>query len=118
MTIEELMNISTSLAGVTSDIKWEDHLCFNVAEKIFLLTSPDELPPTACFKVTGEQFDELAEREGYRQAPHFAKRQWVLVDDIGRMDAEEWEIWIRNSYRLVASKLSGKKRRELGIELI
>lgn len=40
MTIEELMTISKALKGVTSDIKWEEHLCFNVGEKIFLLSAP------------------------------------------------------------------------------
>lgn len=47
MTIEELMKICNKLKGTTTDIKWEDHLCFNVGEKISLnLTTwlPPNLP--------------------------------------------------------------------------
>ena len=51
MSIEDLMSICQKLNGMTTDIKWEDHLCFNVGEKIFLITSPDSVPPTASFKV-------------------------------------------------------------------
>ena len=61
MSIDELMTICKVRNGVTTDIKWEDHLCFNVGEKIFLLTTPDLSPPTATFKVSNEDFNALAE---------------------------------------------------------
>ncbi len=64
MSIEEVMYICKSLNGVTTDIKWEDHLCFNVGEKIFLISSPDQVPHSASFKVNEEDFDQLVEREG------------------------------------------------------
>lgn len=116
MSIEELMSISKSLKGVTTDIKWEEHLCFNVGEKIFLLTAPDQVPPNASFKVSEEDFDTLTERDGINQARYFAKRQWVTVDDINRLSRAEWEHYITESYKLVASKLTKKLRTELGIE--
>ena len=116
MTIEDLMSISNRLPGVTTDIKWEDHLCFNVGEKIFLITSPDSVPSTASFKVTEEEFDRLTERRGITQARYFAKRQWVSVDDISLLNGKEWEHYLAESHRLVASKLTRKKRIELGIE--
>jgi len=116
MTIEELMQISKAGKGVTTDIKWEEHLCFNVGEKIFLLTAPDQVPPTASFKVSEADFDLLTEREGIAQARYFAKRQWVSVDDINHLSETEWEHYIAKSYKLVASKLTKKKRLELGIE--
>lgn len=116
MTIEELMQISKSRNGVTTDIKWEEHLCFNVGEKIFLLTAPDQVPPTASFKVSEEDFDLLTERKGIKQARYFAKRQWVTVDDISLLSTREWEHYIAASYKLVASKLTKKLRTELGID--
>ncbi len=116
MTIEDLMKICTRLKGNTTDIKWEDHLCFNVGEKIYLITSPDQAPPNASFKVTEKDFEKLIEREGIDQARYFAKRQWVSVDDISRLSKEEWEQYITSSYELVASRLTRKKRSELGIE--
>jgi predicted DNA-binding protein (MmcQ/YjbR family) len=116
MTIEDLMTICNRLTGVTTDIKWEDHLCFNVGQKIFLVTSPDNPPPTASFKVTEEEFDRLTEREGITQARYFAKRQWVAVDNIDRLNQGEWEYYLAESHRLVASKLTKKLRAELGID--
>jgi predicted DNA-binding protein (MmcQ/YjbR family) len=115
MTIEELQSICNSFKGVTTDIKWEDHLCFNVGKKIFLITSLDTIPPTASFKVTEEAFDQLVERDGISQARYFAKRQWATVDDISRLTHSEWEEYISMSYGLVASKLPGKLRKELEI---
>jgi predicted DNA-binding protein (MmcQ/YjbR family) len=41
MEIEDLEKICKSFKGVTEDIKWEDHLCFNVGNKMFLITAPD-----------------------------------------------------------------------------
>ena len=116
MTIEELMKICKQLKGSTTDIKWEDHLCFNVGEKIYLITSPDLVPPSASFKVTEEDFDRLCEREGINQARYFAKRQWVSLNNISLLSKEEWVTYITQSHQLVASKLTRKKRSELGID--
>jgi predicted DNA-binding protein (MmcQ/YjbR family) len=116
MTIEDLQSICQKLPGTTTDIKFERHLCFNVGEKIYLITSPDDLPANASFKVSEEDFVELTEREGIEQARYFAKRQWVTVQDISLLEREEWESYIRRSFALVAAKLTKKKRAELGIE--
>lgn len=116
MTIEDLSIICKAFKGVTTDIKWEDHLCFNVGEKIFLITSPDSLPCSASFKVTEENFQALTEREGFEQARYFAKRQWISVEDIILLRKAEWEHYLAESYRLVAKKLTIKKQRELGLE--
>jgi len=113
MLTEDLQAICTSLPGVTQDLKWGDNLCLLVKDKIFLLISLDEVPPTACFKVDEEDFDGISCREGFRQAPHFARRKWVVVDDIGRLDRKEWERFILDSYNLVISKLALKVQKEL-----
>ena len=110
------MNICKKLKGTTTDIKWDDHLCFNVGEKIYLISSPDQHPPTASFKVSEEEFERLCEQEGISQARYFAKRQWISLDDISRLSIEEWKMYCKESHRLVASKLTRKKRIELGIE--
>ena len=74
------------------------------------------VPPTASFKVTEENFDQLTEREGINQARYFAKRQWVSVDDITLLSEKEWEYYLSESHRLVALRLTRKKRIELGID--
>jgi len=116
MNIEDLQSICKGFRGVTTDIKWENHLCFNVGEKIFLITSPDTLPCSASFKVSEENFQALTEREGIIQARYFAKRQWVTIEDINLLNATDWKKYLSESHRLVALKLTKKKRTELGIE--
>ena len=115
MNIEQLQELASSYKAVTEDIKWENHLCFSVGAKMFLLTSPDEIPVSACFKVSEEDFDELFDRDGFRQAPHFAKRKWIYLDDINGLSNKEWEIYLQRSYESVVAKLTKKLRSELGI---
>jgi predicted DNA-binding protein (MmcQ/YjbR family) len=113
MNAEELRAYCLHLKGVTEDLKWGEHLCFCVHEKIFLVLSLDETPVCASFKVTEEQFDELCEHDGIAQAPYFAKRQWVKVNDIALLPTDKWNFYINNAYRLVAAKLPKKIKEKL-----
>lgn len=115
MTIEDIENICDGFTAVTKDIKWEVHLCFNVGGKMFLITAPDEYPPTATFKVNAEEFDEIASRDGFMPAPHLARYKWVKVDDIGRLNKKEWEHYARQSYNMVVEKLPQKVKATLGL---
>ena len=88
MTLEAIQQICKSFEEVTEDIKWEEHLCFNVGGKMFLITSPDLAPVTASFKVSAEDFDLLIEREGFK----------------------EWKILLQSAYELVKAKLRKKRK--------
>ena len=114
MEIEDIQKICRSFKGVTEDIKWEDHLCFNVGNKMFLITAPDKVPHTATFKVTDEDFELLPEREGFIPAPYMARYKWIYVDDINRFSKKEWEKYLKQSYDLVFAKLPLKVKN--GIE--
>lgn len=113
MEISDLQNICDKLPGTTTDIKWEDHLCFNVGDKMYLITAPDKIPHSASFKVTDEIFEELCERDGFMPAPYLARYKWVYVDDINRINRKEWEQIISQSYHLIFNKLPAKLRREI-----
>jgi len=65
INVGDLQKICNDLKGTTEDIKWEDHLCFNVGNKIYLITSPDSLPQAASFKTKEEDFNILCERKGF-----------------------------------------------------
>ena len=108
MTIEELQKICNQHKGVTQDIKWGHHLCFNVGGKMFLILSPDEVPVNASFKVSDEEFPVLSEQKGFSPAPYSARYKWVALDDINRLSKKKWEYYIEQSYRLVFEKLSKK----------
>ena len=113
MEIKDIEKICKSFRGVTEDIKWDDHLCFNVGNKMFLVTAPDKVPPSATFKVTDEEFEMLPEREGFIPAPYMARYKWIYVDDISRLSKKEWRQYLKQSYELVFNKLPLKTRKEI-----
>ncbi len=115
MTVENLREIALKLISVTEDIKWEDHLCFNIGGKMFLVTAPDALPSGASFKVAAEDFDAVISREGFTKHVYLGRYHWVHLDDINRVETSEWKTLIEQSYRLVSEKLTKKAKKELGL---
>ena len=113
MNIEEIQDLCKKMPAVTEDIKWEDHLCFNVGNKMFLITAPDKVPHSATFKVNDEEFELLPEREGFIPAPYMARYKWIYVDDINRMGKKEWQKYLKQSYDLIYAKLPLKLRKEI-----
>lgn len=110
MNIEDIQKICKRFKGVTEDIKWQDHLCFNVGEKMFVISSPATVPVTASFKASPEAFDELVVRPGCKPAPYLARYNWVYVDDINRFSKKEWEKMLSEAYELVYQKLPARIR--------
>lgn len=115
MDVHDIQNICRQYTGVTEDIKWQDHLCFNVGGKMFLITSPDAVPVAASLKVSSEIFDDLIEKDGFMPAPYLARYKWVWIDDITRLSLKEWEQYIDTAYRLVALKLPRRIKQQIGL---
>ena len=115
MTIEDIQAICKKHVGVTEDIKWEDHLCFNVGGKMFLITAPDAVPVSASIKVSDEAFDELSQRQGFMPAPYLARYKWIWMDDISRLSKREWERYVATAHHLVSAKLPARTRKQLGL---
>jgi predicted DNA-binding protein (MmcQ/YjbR family) len=115
MTIEEIQTICEKLNGVTSDIKWGDHLCFNIGGKMFLVTAPDGVPPSASIRVSDEEFENLPQREGIIPAPYMARNKWVKLDNINLFSRKQWEFYIYEAYKIVGSKLPLKIQKQIGI---
>ena len=113
MTLAEIQQYCLSLPGVTEDIKWETHLCFNVGGKMMLVTSPDTFPISASFKASDDLFEDLQSREGVIPAPYMARHKWLYVDDISRFSETEWKKYIDMSYKLIFEKLSAKLRNSI-----
>lgn len=117
MTLEELQILCKKLRATTENIKWDNHLCFCVGEKMYLVSSLDQQPTSASFKVKDEEFEELCQRDGFTPAPYMARNKWVYVDDINRLSKKEWEYYAKQSYNLVKTKLTKKLQKELGISI-
>ena len=113
MNSEDIRNYCLSLKGTTEDIKWENHLCFSVGEKMYLILATDHFPVSASFKTSDELFDELPAREGLIPAPYMARHKWVHIDNIDRLSKKEWKMLIDTAYQKVFDKLSVKLQRSI-----
>jgi predicted DNA-binding protein (MmcQ/YjbR family) len=107
MNVERLQKYCLSLPHVTEDVKWDDNLCFLIAEKIFCLAHFGG--DFACaLKVNEEDFFELTERDGIIQASHFARNKWIAISESSSLTKKEWEHYLKQSYELVKAKLPKK----------
>ena len=75
MEMDEIREYCLSLKGTTEGMKWGEHLCFMVGEKIYAVFGLDQTPVNASFKVSDEEFEEMALRVGMKPAPYFAKNK-------------------------------------------
>ena len=111
MDIESVREYCLQLPHTKEDVKWEDHLCFLLAEKIYCLTDLKD-PYKVCLKVSAEDFERYTQFNHVIQAPHFAKRQWVLITDSRQMDPADLKRLLHASYQLVMAKLPKKIQQE------
>jgi predicted DNA-binding protein (MmcQ/YjbR family) len=115
MDVGEIQALCKELPSVQEDIKWGNDLVFSIGGKMFCVLGVDQVPVSASFKVTDEEFDELSTREGFKPAPYVARYKWVWVADINRFSRADWRKYIAQSYELVKEKLPRKIRKELGL---
>ena len=109
MTHDKLRDFCLNLPGATEGIKWEDHLCFMVGEKIFCMTGLND-SSAVNLKVTPDDFALLTEREGIEQAPYMARNQWISVQKRSALKPGEWKQFVTGSYELIRSKLTKKQQ--------
>ncbi len=113
--LDALRGFALGLPGTRVVRQWGDHLVFKVADKVFLVVSEEAGTLLALsFKCTPEEFDRLTETDGIRQAPYFARRHWVQVEDPAVLPADELHSRIRRSHDLVVAGLPKKVRLGLG----
>ena len=111
---DPLIELCRSLPGATEDVKWGHDLIFSVGGKMFAgFQLPDGQP--LAFKVDPLVFDTLVGHDGIVPAPYMAKHSWVSVTDRSLLPPATLEDLLADSHRLVASKLSAKVRRSLGL---
>ncbi len=108
MNIEDLRELCTSFPGVIEDIKWENHLCFNIGGKMFCIAGLDQIPVTVSFKTSEDDFVRLSTREGFCPAPYLTRYKWIHTTDINNLSIKDWKKLIGNSYELIKSKLPKK----------
>lgn len=108
MRLKRLETFALSLPQTSVVAQWGG-LVFKVAGKVFFMIALDgETVAGVIFKCTPEEFAELTETDGIAQAPYFAKRMWVRVEDLAVLSEEEMRERIRRSFDLVAAGLPKK----------
>ena len=115
MDIDAIRKYCLSLPHATEGMQWGNNLLFRIGEKIFALLALDQTPPGVSFKCTPEEFAELVEREGIIPAPYLARNHWVALESPDALPRAELKRLIKDSYDMVAAKLSKKVRVKLEI---
>jgi predicted DNA-binding protein (MmcQ/YjbR family) len=60
----------------------------------------------------------LPELEGVRPAPYLARAKWVLVVRGAELSDKDIAAYIAQAHRLIAEKLPGRIRNEIGLDEI
>ncbi len=117
MTYDEYNSFCGALPAATYVMQWGGSHVWKVGGKVFCIGGGSQEYPAFSFKASEIAFMLLPERPGFRPAPYLASRglKWIQAAAI-EVEAQELRELIQNSYRLVVAGLSGKKRRELGLE--
>jgi predicted DNA-binding protein (MmcQ/YjbR family) len=112
MNIESIRDYCLSLEAVKEDVKWENNLCFCIAEKIFCMVALEGNFGVS-FKVRPEDFDILIDRNHIILAPYLARAKWIYIQEPEVLSKDEWLDFIKQSYTLVYSKLSKKLQQKI-----
>jgi len=94
--------------------QWRDDSVAKVGDKIFALLDRD--PGEVWCKVSEMSFDLLTELPGIRPAPYFARAGWVAISVDSPLTGEEVEAYVVEAHRIIAAKMSARKRSALGLD--
>lgn len=117
-TLDEYNGFCASLPHATHVVQWGGAHVWKVGGKVFAIGGwNDGSGLSVSFKVSEMAFDILKDQPGLRPAPYLASRgmKWIQRITGESMDAEGLRDYIRESHRLIASKLTRAVRRELGL---
>ena len=118
MTREEFNSFCGALQHTSHVVQWGNADVWKVAGKVFAVCGWHNEGPAFTFKVGDIAFEVLGSEYGIRPAPYLASRgmKWLQVYEDDAMSEESLQEHIVGSYELVVAGMSGKKRRELGLD--
>ena len=108
--------LAATLPGATEDIKWGADLVYSVGGKMFCVFLLEAGRAATCsLKVDDERFLELTGVPGVVPAPYLARARWVQVGRVHGLAGADLDALVRRSHALVASRLTKKLQRDIGI---
>jgi len=120
VTYKEFNKFCGGLPATSYVMQWGNSHVWKVGGKVFAIGGWNEEHLTGItFKVSEIAYEILKDEPGLRPAPYLASRgmKWIQHYDKPGLSDEELREHLLLSYQIVASGLSRKKRRELGIKL-
>ncbi|EMH3447791.1 MmcQ/YjbR family DNA-binding protein [Vibrio harveyi] len=119
MNYDEFNHFCSSFSGTTHVVQWGNADVWKVGGKVFAIGGWSNGEQAAfTFKTSDLNYEFLRDSKGYQPAPYFANRgmKWIQqTDTSGDLD-DDLKYYLSESYRIVSSGLSKRKRQELGIE--
>ncbi|MCW8335643.1 MmcQ/YjbR family DNA-binding protein [Vibrio paucivorans] len=120
MNHDEFNQFCSAFIATTHVVQWGNSEVWKVGGKVFAIGFQlSDGKPAYTFKVSPMNYDFLKEYDGYRPAPYFVNRgmKWIQqTDTSGKLD-DDLKYYLSESYRIVASGLSKRKREELGVSI-
>ena len=109
--------LSAALPAATEDVKWGADLVHSVGGKMFVIYLLDDagVARSCSLKVDAHRFLENTALPGVTPAPYLARAKWVQVKHPHGLAAADLDALIRRSHALVATGLTKKAQRELGL---
>ena len=119
MTYEEFNEFCEGLISTTHVIQWGGSHVWKVGGKVFAVGGWADDQPAYTFKTSELSFEILKEQKGLRPAPYLASRGFKWIQDYAQpgLDDKDLKDYLTRSHELVASGLSKKKQKELGLNL-
>ncbi|MEM8590498.1 MAG: MmcQ/YjbR family DNA-binding protein [Pseudomonadota bacterium] len=117
MTYKEYNAFCGSLPATSHVVQWGGSHVWKVGGKVFAIGGWGDDQPAFTFKVSDLSFEILREQPGLRPAPYLASRgmKWIQHYAQPGLSDDDLKVYLRESHRIVASGLSKKKQRELGL---
>lgn len=118
MTYEEFNAFCGALPATTHVVQWGGSHVWKVGGKVFAVGGWSSGAPAISFKVSEVAFEMLKDRPGLRPAPYLASRglKWIQHYAKPGLAEKDLKAYIGQSHQIVASGLSKKAQRALGLE--
>lgn len=119
MMREDMNKFCAALPHTTHVVQWGNADVWKLGGKVFAVIGMAQSGATVSFKAGDIGFEVLQDMPGLRPAPYLASRgmKWIQYFEPGGLDDDGLRAEIRKSYDMIASKLTKKKRAELGIDV-
>lgn len=117
MTRNDFDAFCRALPATTHVIQWGNASVWKVGGKIFAICSRwgEGEGERIGFKCSDMSYVLLLQQDGIVPAPYLARAKWVQLQGDDVMSGDDLRAYIRAAHKIIAGKLTQKRRKELGL---